>query len=134
MQELMTEGYLLAQRRLKGAQLEQFQDGEVSEKDKAKTYHDEPHGILGCKHYRRGAKLQCSTCNHWHTCRYCHDDVEDHKLIRYNKHDYEADDFVGRTLGTCCVCTALRHKTPLSIVKTAIFDWRVIIATRLMGI
>lgn len=37
---------------------------------------------LGCKHYERNVKLQCSTCKHWHTCRFCHDAVEDHTLIR----------------------------------------------------
>ncbi|KAI0432867.1 hypothetical protein F5Y09DRAFT_119783 [Xylaria sp. FL1042] len=38
--------------------------------------------LLGCEHYRRNVKLQCSTCNRWYTCRFCHDKVEDHNLIR----------------------------------------------------
>jgi uncharacterized CHY-type Zn-finger protein len=37
---------------------------------------------LGCTHYKRNVKLQCSTCRHWYTCRLCHDDVEDHPLPR----------------------------------------------------
>ncbi|GAP88994.1 putative CHY zinc finger [Rosellinia necatrix] len=37
---------------------------------------------LGCEHYRRNVKLQCSTCNRWYTCRFCHDEREDHTLIR----------------------------------------------------
>ncbi|RYP31644.1 hypothetical protein DL767_005651 [Monosporascus sp. MG133] len=37
---------------------------------------------FGCDHYRRNVKLQCSTCNRWYTCRFCHDQVEDHALIR----------------------------------------------------
>ncbi|KAH9907974.1 hypothetical protein F4778DRAFT_455671 [Xylariomycetidae sp. FL2044] len=37
---------------------------------------------LGCDHYRRNVKLQCSTCNRWYTCRFCHDKVEDHALVR----------------------------------------------------
>lgn len=37
---------------------------------------------LGCQHYRRNVKLQCSTCDRWYTCRLCHDEVEDHVLIR----------------------------------------------------
>ncbi|KAF2965452.1 hypothetical protein GQX73_g8133 [Xylaria multiplex] len=37
---------------------------------------------LGCEHYRRNVKLQCSTCHRWYTCRFCHDKVEDHNLIR----------------------------------------------------
>ncbi|KAI1438622.1 hypothetical protein GGR50DRAFT_371125 [Xylaria sp. CBS 124048] len=38
--------------------------------------------FLGCEHYRRNVKLQCSTCNRWYSCRFCHDKVEDHNLIR----------------------------------------------------
>lgn len=38
--------------------------------------------ILGCKHYQRNVKLQCSACEKWYTCRLCHDEVEDHILDR----------------------------------------------------
>lgn len=38
--------------------------------------------VLGCQHYKRNVKLQCSTCEKWYTCRMCHDEVEDHVLIR----------------------------------------------------
>lgn len=38
--------------------------------------------FLGCQHYQRNVKLQCYTCKKWYTCRFCHDDVEDHHLIR----------------------------------------------------
>lgn len=37
---------------------------------------------LGCEHYKRNIKLQCSACNKWYTCRFCHDAVEDHMLNR----------------------------------------------------
>ena len=37
---------------------------------------------LGCKHYKRNVKMQCNKCQRWHTCRFCHDEVEDHKLPR----------------------------------------------------
>lgn len=37
---------------------------------------------LGCQHYERNVKLQCSTCEKWYSCRFCHDAVEDHNLIR----------------------------------------------------
>ncbi|RMD40811.1 hypothetical protein DV735_g4304, partial [Chaetothyriales sp. CBS 134920] len=37
---------------------------------------------LGCVHYQRKVKLQCSTCERWYTCRLCHDAVEDHTLPR----------------------------------------------------
>ncbi len=49
----------------------------------SKTYYDSRLGILGCKHYRRGNKLQCSACGGWWTCRICHDELEDHILIRH---------------------------------------------------
>lgn len=38
--------------------------------------------ILGCKHYMRNVKIQCFDCARWHTCRHCHDEVEDHTLNR----------------------------------------------------
>ena len=37
---------------------------------------------LGCAHYKRNIKLQCSACYRWYTCRFCHDAVEDHMLNR----------------------------------------------------
>ncbi len=43
---------------------------------------EEAEPILGCKHYRRNVKLQCSSCDKWYTCRLCHDAVEDHVLNR----------------------------------------------------
>ena len=38
--------------------------------------------VLGCRHYKRNVKLQCVTCEKWYTCRLCHDEAEDHVLIR----------------------------------------------------
>ncbi|KAL8827216.1 MAG: hypothetical protein Q9191_003318 [Dirinaria sp. TL-2023a] len=37
---------------------------------------------FGCAHYKRNIKLQCSACGRWYTCRFCHDEVEDHSLNR----------------------------------------------------
>lgn len=37
---------------------------------------------LGCQHYERNVKLECSTCYKWYTCRFCHDAQEDHGLVR----------------------------------------------------
>ncbi|KAL8787007.1 MAG: hypothetical protein Q9213_002443 [Squamulea squamosa] len=39
--------------------------------------------LLGCPHYKRNIKLQCSACYRWYTCRFCHDEVEDHLLNRH---------------------------------------------------
>ncbi|PWY66131.1 CHY and RING finger domain protein [Aspergillus sclerotioniger CBS 115572] len=38
--------------------------------------------FLGCQHYKRNVKLQCFACKKWFTCRFCHDEVEDHHLDR----------------------------------------------------
>ncbi|KAL8943101.1 MAG: hypothetical protein Q9216_001301 [Gyalolechia sp. 2 TL-2023] len=43
---------------------------------------EEDTGPLGCLHYKRNIKLQCSACYRWYTCRFCHDEVEDHSLNR----------------------------------------------------
>ncbi|KAJ5684801.1 uncharacterized protein N7477_001146 [Penicillium maclennaniae] len=37
---------------------------------------------LGCQHYHRNVKIECFSCKRWYTCRFCHDKVEDHHLIR----------------------------------------------------
>ena len=37
---------------------------------------------LGCKHYKRNVKIECYVCKKWYTCRFCHDQVEDHHLVR----------------------------------------------------
>ncbi|CAN6641230.1 hypothetical protein TRVA0_018S02036 [Trichomonascus vanleenenianus] len=54
----------------------------VGAEDLVKTYHDKEAGILGCKHYQRRCKVECSTCGRWYTCRMCHDAVENHTLVR----------------------------------------------------
>lgn len=43
---------------------------------------EETSKALGCAHYKRNIKLQCSACSRWYTCRFCHDAVEDHMLNR----------------------------------------------------
>jgi uncharacterized CHY-type Zn-finger protein len=45
-------------------------------------YSEEEEEVLGCRHYKRNVKLQCYTCRRWYTCRFCHDDAEDHSLDR----------------------------------------------------
>ncbi|KAK3835725.1 MAG: zinc-ribbon-domain-containing protein [Linnemannia gamsii] len=37
---------------------------------------------LGCKHYRRGCKLKANCCGKWFNCRFCHDDVCNHTIVR----------------------------------------------------
>ncbi|RDW62754.1 hypothetical protein BP5796_11056 [Coleophoma crateriformis] len=55
---------------------------EVEDGEEGNESQGEPILDLGCKHYKRNVKLQCSTCDGWYTCRLCHDEVEDHVLIR----------------------------------------------------
>ena len=43
---------------------------------------EEDQKALGCEHYKRNIKLQCSACHRWYTCRFCHDEIEDHMLNR----------------------------------------------------
>ena len=42
----------------------------------------EPTPSLGCMHYKRNVKLQCSACRKWYSCRFCHDEAESHALNR----------------------------------------------------
>jgi RING finger and CHY zinc finger domain-containing protein 1 len=37
---------------------------------------------MGCKHYKRRAKLQAHCCGKWFPCRFCHDEVSDHAITR----------------------------------------------------
>jgi RING finger/CHY zinc finger protein 1 len=39
---------------------------------------------MGCRHYQRSCKLQAHCCGKWDTCRFCHDEVSDHTITRYN--------------------------------------------------
>ncbi|ODQ65656.1 hypothetical protein NADFUDRAFT_82660 [Nadsonia fulvescens var. elongata DSM 6958] len=50
--------------------------------DRESSWANKELNILGCKHYQRNIKLECSQCNKWYVCRFCHDDVEYHNLIR----------------------------------------------------
>ncbi|KAK6351740.1 hypothetical protein TWF718_004887 [Orbilia javanica] len=87
---LMTEGYLKRTgRRVSmspaGSRPRSMVESDpfsVTEEDKEPSYANEEEGILGCSHYRRNVKLQCSTCDKWYPCRFCHDDKEEHALIR----------------------------------------------------
>lgn len=54
--------------------------GDAADEDPDTEECDE--AILGCQHYHRNVKLECHSCKKWYTCRFCHDAVEDHPLIR----------------------------------------------------
>ncbi|KAI8601349.1 zinc-ribbon-domain-containing protein [Dissophora ornata] len=63
---------------------ERLADGSscVTEDDLQMTYNNRERGLLGCQHYQRGCKLQANCCNRWFNCRFCHDDVCDHTIVR----------------------------------------------------
>ncbi|KAJ8099405.1 hypothetical protein POJ06DRAFT_199023 [Lipomyces tetrasporus] len=92
MHELMMEDYYKLRRRQESeddvADDQDDYENEATElptadsADKTVTWFDEANEIRGCPHYQRGVKLQCSTCEQWYACRFCHDEVEDHQLIR----------------------------------------------------
>ncbi|KAI8336927.1 zinc-ribbon-domain-containing protein [Blakeslea trispora] len=46
------------------------------------SYHNKVESILGCKHYRRNCKLQANCCQKLVSCRFCHDDAEEHTIVR----------------------------------------------------
>ncbi|KAI8078388.1 zinc-ribbon-domain-containing protein [Thamnidium elegans] len=46
------------------------------------SFNNEEENILGCKHYQRKCKLQANCCQKIVTCRFCHDDAEDHTTVR----------------------------------------------------
>ncbi|KAJ1556932.1 hypothetical protein HK405_001373, partial [Cladochytrium tenue] len=54
----------------------------VTDEDRKPHYHDEAAGIMGCKHYRRSCKVQAHCCGGWYPCRFCHDEISDHNIIR----------------------------------------------------
>ncbi|BFZ57432.1 hypothetical protein PYCC9005_004484 [Savitreella phatthalungensis] len=82
MQQLLSMRYLSSRR--SGTPDTQAGKGQLSAADLEKTYADRDLGILGCSHYRRNCKLQCSKCDRWATCRFCHNEAEDvdHELVR----------------------------------------------------
>ncbi|KAL9097213.1 MAG: hypothetical protein Q9165_000640, partial [Trypethelium subeluteriae] len=57
-----------------------YPQSERTEYDDDEDMEEEP--VLGCEHYKRNVKVQCSDCNRWYTCRFCHDAIEDHGLNR----------------------------------------------------
>ncbi|KAJ3353029.1 hypothetical protein HDU83_007403 [Entophlyctis luteolus] len=59
------------------------QDTSIPPQEKAKRIQDKDQLIMGCKHYQRSCKLQAHCCGKWFPCRFCHDEVSDHNIIRY---------------------------------------------------
>jgi hypothetical protein len=56
---------------------------DLTPEDIEPTFHNRDMGILGCKHYQRATKLQAHCCGRWFACRFCHDEISDHTIVRY---------------------------------------------------
>ncbi|ORY42327.1 zf-CHY-domain-containing protein [Rhizoclosmatium globosum] len=56
--------------------------GIVTVADTEVSFHDKDRTVIGCKHYQRSCKLQAHCCGKWYPCRFCHDEVSDHNIIR----------------------------------------------------
>mgnify|MGYP003953801139 CR=1 FL=1 len=39
---------------------------------------------MGCEHYDRECYILCNICNKYYSCRFCHDNKEEHKINRHN--------------------------------------------------
>lgn len=59
----------------------------LTEKDRAITYHvlndSEDESCHGCAHYRTNCKIRAECCGNWYSCRFCHDESEDHAIDRH---------------------------------------------------
>ncbi|GME70241.1 unnamed protein product [[Candida] boidinii] len=55
----------------------------LTEADHEPSFHNLEENILGCQHYQRNCKVECSVCRRWFPCRFCHDQVvASHNLPR----------------------------------------------------
>jgi len=105
-------------------------------RDLIRIIQNEEKEILGCKHYQRKCKLQANCCQKIVTCRFCHDDVEDHNIVRFV---LWWKNMSGRGLTVyfttetrpriCCVCYVWHCNRPLKIAATVEKEWPAIIAT-----
>ncbi|KAL8802613.1 MAG: hypothetical protein Q9182_003704 [Xanthomendoza sp. 2 TL-2023] len=57
-------------------------DSKTRSSDRIPQHSNEEVKAFGCSHYKRNIKLQCSSCCRWYTCRFCHDEAENHALNR----------------------------------------------------
>ncbi|KAJ3253873.1 hypothetical protein HK103_007673 [Boothiomyces macroporosus] len=84
MQNLMSGGWMAKQPKQEPV-LNRIAHGDfntLTEQDLEPTFHNKELGIYGCKHYQRATKLQGHCCGRWFACRFCHDEVSDHNIVR----------------------------------------------------
>ncbi|ODV85904.1 hypothetical protein CANARDRAFT_197537 [[Candida] arabinofermentans NRRL YB-2248] len=86
-QKLMSRSYLEKQKYEKEDDVENENEDEdevvLTADDKEPTYYNLEENILGCQHYQRNCKIECSFCKKWYTCRLCHDqEISSHQLQR----------------------------------------------------
>ncbi|KAK9063723.1 hypothetical protein SSX86_017595 [Deinandra increscens subsp. villosa] len=81
MQNLMTSRWIAAQQKLPQGRKGDNSDGEGIH-DGSPSFRDAEKEIFGCEHYKRNCKLHAACCQKLFTCRFCHDNVSDHKMDR----------------------------------------------------
>ncbi|KAH8197636.1 hypothetical protein TruAng_008220 [Truncatella angustata] len=68
---------------------------------------DSEYRALGCEHYKRNVKSECSSCGHWYTCRFCHDNTEDHPMTaKDTRHMLCMYCGAAQKVGEACKCNA----------------------------
>ena len=105
-QELMTTSWRRSQKSQPKRTNSMTAIGHASEESKSGErtvtyYHDKAKGIMGCPHYSKKACVSAPCCNEFFPCRFCHDELCDHKINRY-----EIDRF------GCMVCDTVQPVGP----------------------
>jgi len=80
MQNIMASRYIVAQQRRLADSGACAGAGAGPGGGTARTYHDAARGVLGCAHYQRRCHVVAPCCGQVHACRFCHDEVADHRL------------------------------------------------------
>jgi len=80
MQNIMASRYIVAQQRRLADSGAGAGAGAGPGGGPARTYHDAARGVLGCAHYQRRCHVVAPCCGQVHACRFCHDEVADHRL------------------------------------------------------
>lgn len=85
MQELMTSRSPLTRRSISVTSLDTScaSEAPVADKQDCRPTYSKDGSSLGCEHYRRGCRKLADCCKRWYTCRFCHDNAEDHEINRF---------------------------------------------------
>ena len=72
-----------------------------------------------CNHYKRNCKIECFECQKIYPCRFCHDDVEDHTLNRFQVVNMMCNfcDKLQKCNQTCIYCDEMMSEYYCDICK-----------------